>query len=184
EGKKYEELPRAIVMSIVAFDLFDCAEFYSEFQALEVTRHTLLTDKMRLCYFELRKLPKIIGVDDELKLWLSLFKAKTEEDLRRIKILGVPIMEQAIEAYRQTKAADEFRELERLRSRARHNEASALYHAAEVAEKAEREKWQAVVAEKDTALAEQATEIAEKDTVLAEQAAEIAALRARLKKDT
>jgi hypothetical protein len=83
-------------------------EFYSEFQALEVKRHTLLTDKMRLCYFELSKLPKVAGADDELRLWLSLFKAKTEEDLRRIEILGVPIMGQAIEAYRHTKATKEF----------------------------------------------------------------------------
>ncbi|MDR2733335.1 MAG: PD-(D/E)XK nuclease family transposase, partial [Spirochaetota bacterium] len=180
EGKKYEELPRAIVMSIVAFDLFDCAEFYSEFQALEVTRHTRLTDKMRLCYFELAKLPKIAGADDELKLWLSLFKAKTEEDLRKIKALGYPIMEQAIQAYRQTKATDEFKELERLRSRARHNEAAALHHAREEAEKKTEKKvnkrWQTVVAEKDAALAE-------KDTVIADKDAEIAELRARLGKN-
>ncbi|MDR2733823.1 MAG: Rpn family recombination-promoting nuclease/putative transposase [Spirochaetota bacterium] len=150
EGHTYRELPRTIIISIIAFNLFECAEFYSEFQALEVARHTLLTDKMRLCYFELSKLPKVVGADDELKLWLSLFKAKTEEDLQKIEALGVPIMEQAIEAYRQTKAMNEFRELERLRSLARHNEASALDHAAKV----EREKWQAVVAEKDAELAE------------------------------
>ena len=34
-------------------------------------------------------------------------------------------MKQAIEAYRHITATDEFRELERLRSRARHNEAAA-----------------------------------------------------------
>ncbi|MDR2734103.1 MAG: Rpn family recombination-promoting nuclease/putative transposase [Spirochaetota bacterium] len=169
EGKKYEELPRAIVMSIVAFDLFDCPEFYSEFQALEVTRHTRLTDKMRLCYFELRKLPKVVGADDELKLWLSLFKAKTEKDLQRIQALGVPIMEQAIEAYRQTKVTDEFKELERLRSRARHNEAAALHHAREEAEKKANKKadkkWQAVVAAKD---ASHAAALAAKDAEIAE----------------
>ncbi|MDR2734757.1 MAG: Rpn family recombination-promoting nuclease/putative transposase [Spirochaetota bacterium] len=168
EGEDYIDLPKTVLISIVTFNLFKCADFHSEFQALEVTRHELLTDKMRLCYFELSKLPKVIGADDELKLWLSLFRAKTEEDLRRIEILGVPIMEQAIEAYRQTKATDEFRELERLRSRARHNEAAALRHAREEAEKkadkkwqAERDKWQAVNAEKDTIIAENAAVIAE-----------------------
>jgi hypothetical protein len=35
-------------------------------------------------------------------------------------------MEQAIEAYRRVSVSDEFRELERMRERARHNEASAL----------------------------------------------------------
>jgi hypothetical protein len=39
----------------------------------------------------------------------------------------------------------EFREMERLRAEARHNEAAALHHAAEV----ERKKWQSVVAGKD-----------------------------------
>ena len=53
EGQDYSELPRTIIISIVAFELFNCKEFHSEFQALEVTRHTPLTDKMSLHYFEL-----------------------------------------------------------------------------------------------------------------------------------
>jgi predicted transposase/invertase (TIGR01784 family) len=179
KGKQYRRLPRAIIISILAFNLFDCKEFYSEFQALEVKRHTPLTDKMRLCYFELRKLPKIIGADDELKLWLNLFKAETEEDLQQIEELGVPIMEQAIKAYRQTKTTEKFMELERMRELTQHNEASALDYARREArreaKKAEREKWQAALAEKDTALAE-------KDTALAENAVLIAELREQLEK--
>ncbi len=38
-------------------------------------------------------------------------------------------MQEAIGAYRHVAATDEFREIERLRSLARHNEASALSHA-------------------------------------------------------
>ncbi|MDR2734227.1 MAG: Rpn family recombination-promoting nuclease/putative transposase [Spirochaetota bacterium] len=140
EGDDYIDLPKTILISIVTFNLFKCTDFHSEFQALEVTRHTALTDKMHLCYFELSKLPNIVDAHDELKLWLKLFKAESEEDLRQIEALGVPIMDQAIEAYRQTKAADEFRELERLRSRARHNEAAALRHAREEARTQEKEK--------------------------------------------
>ena len=59
-------------------------------------------------------------------------------------------MKQAIEAYRHITATDEFKELERLRSRARHNEAAALRHVAEI----EREIWQSVVAGKDAEIAE------------------------------
>ena len=102
--------------------------------------------------------------DDELKLWLALFKAETEEELQQIEAMGVPIMEQAINAYRHITTTDEFREAERLRSLARHNEAAALRHAAE----AEREKWQGVVAEKDAALADKVSEIAELRKQLAE----------------
>ncbi|GHS88919.1 hypothetical protein AGMMS49957_11220 [Synergistales bacterium] len=54
-------------------------------------------------------------------------------------------------------ATDEFKEIERLRTLARHNEASALGHARreatrEATAKANA-KWQAVVANKDVALA-------------------------------
>jgi len=144
------DLPRTIVISIVAFTLFECEEYHSEYQLLEVTRHTPLTDKQVLHYFELPKLPKVISANDLLKLWLTLFRAKTEEELIRIEALGVPVMEQAIEAYRHVTATDEFKEMERLRSRARHNEAAALRNAAEI----ERKKWQGVVAEQAALIAQ------------------------------
>jgi len=38
-------------------------------------------------------------------------------------------MQQAIEAYRSITATTEFQEIERLRSKARHDEAQALHHA-------------------------------------------------------
>ena len=48
------------------------------------------------------------------------------------------------------------------------------------AEKREREKWQAVVADQAASIADQAASIADKDVALADQAAEIAALKARI----
>jgi len=154
EGGQYHELPRVVIISIMAFKMFDCADFHSEFQALEVTRLTPLTDRLSLHYFELPKLPAPVGKDDELRLWLALFKAETEEELRQIEALEVPIMEQAIGAYRSITATSEFREMERLRSKARHDEAQALHHArCEGAREAD-EKWQSVVAEKEAAVAE------------------------------
>ena len=156
EGGEYSDLPRTIVISIVAFKLFPCTEFHSEYQPLEVTRHIPLTDKQVLHYFELPKLPPTINADDELKLWLKLFDAKTEDELKLIEEMGVSIMSQAIGAYRQVSATDEFREIERLRSRARHNEASALGHA----RREEREKWQGVVADKDARIVELEAQLA------------------------
>jgi len=150
EGRDYIDLPRTVIISIVAFKLFNCTEFHSEYQPLEVTRHTPLTDKMSLHYFELPKLPEAVNADDGLKLWLTLFRAETEEDLKKIQALGGPVMEQAINAYRHITATDEFKEMERMRSRARHNEAAALRHATEV----EREKWRNIVAQKDAVIAE------------------------------
>jgi predicted transposase/invertase (TIGR01784 family) len=160
-GVEYVKLPRVVIISIVAFNLFDCAEFHSEFQALEITRHSALTDKMCLHYFELPKLPKTVAGDDELKLWLALFSAETEEELKRLEELGAPVMEQAIMAYRGITATDEFKELERQRSYAAHNKASALEHARREGERIEREKWQGVVANKDAALADKDAMIAQ-----------------------
>ena len=62
-------------------------------------------------------------------MWLALFRAETEEDLEKIKNMGVPTMEQAINAYYTITASPEFREVERLREKARHDEAQALHHA-------------------------------------------------------
>ncbi len=153
-GGKYKDLPRTIVISIVAFTMSSCVEYYSEYQLLEVTRHTPLTDKQLLMFFELPKLPEVENDEDELKLWLALFNANTEEDLAKLEALEVSVMNEAIGAYRHVSATDEFKEIERIRSRTRHNEASALHHAAEV----ERQKWQGVVADKDAALAEKDAE--------------------------
>jgi predicted transposase/invertase (TIGR01784 family) len=148
-GGEYIDLPRTIVISIVDFEMFICKEFYSEFGALEVNRHELLTDKFCMMYFELPKVPKTISKDDKLKLWLSLFNADTEEELKQIENLEVAEMEQAIRAYRHVSATDEFKELERLRSRARHNEASALGNARRKGYREAEEKLQVVIADKD-----------------------------------
>jgi len=151
EGSEYSTLPRTIIISIIDFKLFNCEEFHSEYQALEVTRHTPLTDKMCLHYFELPKLPQLVNAEDGMKLWLALFKAETEEELKKIEALEVPVMKQAIEAYHSITATPEFREMERLRSKARHDEAQAL----KKARMEEREKWQRVVTNKDAVIADQ-----------------------------
>jgi hypothetical protein len=96
-------------------------------------------------------------------------------------------MQEAIGAYRSITATPEFREKERLYAKARHDEAQALYHARQEGEKAEREKWRGLVADKDAALADKDAALAGKDvaladkeTKLAEQAALIAELKARV----
>jgi hypothetical protein len=130
-----------------------------------------------------KKLPKDVDIGNELELLLSLFRVKTEEELKQLEALEVPVVTQAIGAYREITVSPQFREIERLRADARHNEASALANV----ERKEREKWQRVVAEKDAALADKdaalAAAHADKDAVLAEKNAAlalIAELRTRL----
>ena len=115
-------------------------------------------------------MPELTNVDDELGLWLTLFNAKTEEDLAKIYALGVPFMEEAIEGYYHVSAEDRLKEIERLRFDAHHNEVSALANARRKAEAKERKKWEGVVAKLQT----------EKDAALAEKDALIAELQARL----
>ena len=152
-GKDYNELPRTIVISIINFSLFTCKEYHSEFQPLEITRHEPLSDKMSLHFFELPKVPNDINAQNMLLLWLTLFKAETEEELERIKSMEVKVMNQAINAYTNITASPEFQEIERMREKAGHDEAQALYNAAERATVKEREKWQGVIADKDAEIA-------------------------------
>jgi len=142
-GDDYREIPATVTINILAFPLFDCKEYHSKFQVLETTRGERLTDKLTLHFFELSKLPKEIDGENELFLWLLLFKAETEEDLSKIKALEVPVMEQAMRAYEQITATDEFRELERLREKAAHDETAALNYA----RLEERKVWEDIVAD-------------------------------------
>jgi len=150
KGEDYGKLPRSVVISLIDFNLFDCKQFHSEFRALEVSRGEQLTDKMSLHFFELKKVPAgDLDPGDMLLLWLSLFRAETEEELEKIKATEVPVMEQMIDAYNQIAASPEFLELERLRQRAREDEANALSTAEKKGRAVERMIWQSVVAGKD-----------------------------------
>ena len=174
KGNDYLRLPRTVVVSIIDFSLFDCAEFHSEFRPLEVTRHEPLSDKMSLHFFELRKLPGEIDPKDMLQLWLRLFSAETEEELKKIEALEVPVMEQAIKAYNEIKTTPEFLEAAWRRDDALSNEASALRHAREE----ESRIWQGVVAEKDAAIANKDVAIGQKDATIERLRAQLAEFKA------
>jgi predicted transposase/invertase (TIGR01784 family) len=156
-GEDYRDLPRAVLISILDFELFDCEALHSKFAFLEQSRQELLTDRMELHFFELPKIPKKIDMDDKMQLWLKVLDAQTEEELEELEKLEVSEVAQAVAAYRSITARDEFKELERLRAKARHDEAGALKNA----ERREREKWRKVVADKDATIADKEATIAE-----------------------
>ena len=134
----------------------DPEKFHHEFRCLEVTTHEQLTDKQVLHYYELKKLPPLDIKDSGRDLWLKLFNAETEEELAEIEKLGVPIMSEALQAYRHVAASDKFIQMEKMRSKTRHDEAQALRNA----ERQRDEHWRGVVANKDAALADKDAEIA------------------------
>ena len=45
EGDEYDALEQTICVNIINFNLFDCEDFHSHFQALEKNRHEPLIDK-------------------------------------------------------------------------------------------------------------------------------------------
>ena len=56
----------------------------------------------KACIFELSKLQLTPDIMNDRELWLTLYNAETEEDLEKIESMGVPIMEQAVGAFRVT----------------------------------------------------------------------------------
>ena len=149
EGDDYSLLPRTIVISILGFNQFNNPEkYYYDFQCLEVTNHELLTDKMALHFYELKKLSPLSSTDRGKELWLKLFRADTEEELAKIEAMGVQTMNEAIQAFRHVAASPEFKAIERMRSKARHDEAQALKNAERKAARRRDKHWQGVVAEK------------------------------------
>jgi len=148
EGQNYALLPRTIVISILGFNQFsDPEKFHHEFQCLEVTTCEPLTDKMVLHFYELKKLPPLADTDSGRDLWLKLFNAETEEELKKIENMGVSFMNEAIVAYRNVAASPEFREIERMMSKARHDEAQAIYNAEKRGEERANARWQKVADE-------------------------------------
>ncbi|MDR1795860.1 MAG: Rpn family recombination-promoting nuclease/putative transposase [Clostridiales Family XIII bacterium] len=129
EGEDYVNMPHTMLVSIIDFDLFDCVDMHSEFAFLETTRHELLTDRLGLHFYELRKLPESINTKDMMQVWMKLFSAKTEEDLAEIEKLEVAEMAQAVAAYKKITRMSRFQQLEQARSKARHDEAQALTNA-------------------------------------------------------
>jgi hypothetical protein len=75
-------------------------------------------------------------------------------------------MKEAIDAYRSVTVAEEFKTLERMRSDARRNEASALRNAERKGKERSDAKWQVVIADRDAALANRDAEIERLRTML------------------
>jgi predicted transposase/invertase (TIGR01784 family) len=173
-GGRYADLPQVVVISILDFKLFKCENYHSQFQVLETSRGELLSDKLALHYIEVGKLPKTVS---GFELLLSLFRARTVEDLELLKESEVPIMSEVIETYWEVTGDAKFREIARLREQARHDEASALGHEREKVEKKWQRMMKRVTTEKDAVITKKDAVIAKRDAEIARLASELAQLR-------
>ena len=120
KGKPYNSISRCICINVLDFGMFDCPEFHSSFSVREDTRHELLTDKMQLHFFELTKI-KAVGKknkpneEDNLQLWLQLFKADSKEELEMLKNTSVQEIRSGVEAIYSLSKDDKIREYVRQR---------------------------------------------------------------------
>jgi predicted transposase/invertase (TIGR01784 family) len=136
------------------------------------------TDLTEINTLDLSKLPSI---DDSTDLWYWMkFIKSDDEGVLDMLATRSPQIKKAVGVLKELSADERTRMIYENREMARRDFESIKNDAVRFAVWSEQEKWNGVIAEKDTALAEKNTALAEKDIVLAEQAVLIAKLRARL----
>ncbi|MGN0607318.1 MAG: Rpn family recombination-promoting nuclease/putative transposase [Oscillospiraceae bacterium] len=121
-GGKYSDLPQTICINIINFNMFDDTEdFHSHFQIMEKNRHTVLTDKMAIHFFELKKINKKPDKDNKMQLWMQLINAETEGELEMLEQTNVKEIQEAVLILREMSADEKMKELARRRELALHD---------------------------------------------------------------
>ncbi|MEE3402807.1 MAG: Rpn family recombination-promoting nuclease/putative transposase [Acutalibacteraceae bacterium] len=128
-GEEYGELKQTICINIINFELFDCEDYHSKFELLESQRKELMTNKLAIHFFELRKLSKFKR-NRRMEDWLQLIDAETEGDLMAIQdTTNIPEVKDTIVMLRKLSADDKIRQEAYYREKRLHDEATALGHA-------------------------------------------------------
>ncbi|GHU69070.1 transposase [Clostridia bacterium] len=134
-GMEYRDIPPVIIISIIDFKLWRGDDVHSMWHVSNDATHQRMVDNWEWHFLELPKLSNIVDTEDELDIWLNIFNADTEEDIKKLLKLEVPMVETTINAYREVTADGAFLELVRMREDAKHNEISALARARREAHK-------------------------------------------------
>lgn len=126
EGEEYDKLAQTICINIINFNLFECEEFHSHFQALEKNRHELLTDKFAIHFFELKKVGEV-RTNSRKEQWMTLVKAETEGDLMELEqTTTVPEIGKTIVVLRRLSADEKIQQEAWYREKQLHDEANAI----------------------------------------------------------
>jgi hypothetical protein len=119
----YFSPPPIIDIYIVDYPVFDCDSYKLAFSLMDEGTREHVIDLTVLRYYEISKLPKVMAQNTELELLLALFRARTVKDLEELKNLGLPILNQAIEAYYELVESARYQETVRHRAESLRNEA-------------------------------------------------------------
>ena len=113
-GDEYGSLKRTVCINLIDFNLFDCEDYHSQFSVMENSRHEVLTDKLAIHFFELKKSRKY-HKNSPMDEWLDLINAETED--KTILII------------RNLSGDEKIRQEAYYREKRLHDEATALGHA-------------------------------------------------------
>ena len=83
-GDGYGRTRECVSINILGFNMFDCEEYCSEFGLYERNRRELLTDRLKMYFYELPKLGRQLEDDDPRWLWLKFINSESEEELNMI----------------------------------------------------------------------------------------------------
>ena len=122
----YGDAEKTICINILNFNLFDCKEYYSSYKIMEESRHSILTDRFSIVFFELKKL-KNARKNKPVEVWLDLINAETEGDLEMIEsTTNVKDIHDIIFTIREMSADEKTRYEAQMREKAIMDERSAL----------------------------------------------------------
>ena len=150
----YGDAEKTICINILNFNLFDCKEYYSSFKIMEESRHSILTDRFSIVFFELKKL-KNARKNKPVEVWLDLINAETEGDLEMIEsTTNVKDIHDIIFTIREMSADEKTRYEAEMREKAIMDERSALTNSERRGFKRGIKKGEAIGLEKGKALGE------------------------------
>ncbi len=128
-GEEYGELKECICINIINFNMFECGEFHSHFKILEKNRHEVLSDKLSIHFFELKKINKKANPNNRMELWMQLINAETEEELEMLENTNIPTIQKAVLIIKEMSEDEKIQEIARIREKQMHDEATAIGHA-------------------------------------------------------
>lgn len=128
-GENYSGLKQAISINIINFNMFDGNDYHNEVNAVVKQTGEIFSDKLSIHFFELKKVNKKPNPQNSCELWLQFINADSEEDFEMISQTNIPIMQKAVRVIYDMSEDTKIREAARMREKALHDEASALYNA-------------------------------------------------------
>ena len=128
-GENYGELKQAISINIINFNMFEGSNYHNEVSAVVKQTGEIFSDKLNIHFFELKKVNRQPNPQNSCELWLQFINADSEEDFEMISQTNIPIMQKAVRVIYDMSEDTKIREAARMREKALHDEASALYNA-------------------------------------------------------